>query len=45
MIHKWGIPSFRCKASLNRSTAMRLLDGLILIFTDFYVPAFTPRLH
>jgi hypothetical protein len=41
MIHKGDIPSIQCKMSLMRPKSMRKVDGLSLIFIDFYVPALT----
>jgi hypothetical protein len=38
------IPSILCKMSLRRLKSMRKVDGLSLIFIEFYVPALTPRL-
>jgi hypothetical protein len=38
-------PSFQCKMNLERSMSTREVDGLSLIFIDFYVPALTPRLR
>jgi len=45
MVNKRDVPSFEHKTSLHRSTAMREIDGLILIFIDFYVSESTPRLN
>jgi hypothetical protein len=35
------IPSIQCKMSLTGPKSTRKVDGLNLIFTDFYVPALT----
>jgi hypothetical protein len=43
MIDEGGIPSIQCKTSLKGF--MKKVDDLSLIFTDFYVPAPTPRLN
>jgi hypothetical protein len=45
MIDKGDIPSIQYKMSLVRPKAMKKVAGLSLIFTDFYVPALTPRLN
>jgi hypothetical protein len=39
MIDKGDIPSIQCKMSLGGPKSMRKVDGLSLIFIDFYVPA------
>jgi hypothetical protein len=44
MIDKGDISSIQCKMSLRRPKSMRKLEGLILMFNDFYVPALTPCL-
>jgi hypothetical protein len=44
MIDERDIPSLQSKMSLGRPKSMRKVNGLSRIFTDFYVPAFTPRL-
>jgi hypothetical protein len=43
MTDKGDIPSIQCKMSLKGPKSMRKVDGLSLIFIDFYVPALTPR--
>jgi hypothetical protein len=45
MIDKGDIPSIQCKMSLRRPESMRKVDGVSLIFIDFYVAALTPRLN
>jgi hypothetical protein len=45
MIDKGDSPSIQCNMSLGPPTSMRKVDGLCLIFIDFYVPALTPRLN
>jgi hypothetical protein len=45
MIDEGDIPSIQCKMSLRWPNSMRKVDGLSLIFIDFYVAAFTPRLN
>jgi hypothetical protein len=45
MIDKMDILSIQCKMSLREPKSMREVDGLSLIFIDFYVPALTPRLE
>jgi hypothetical protein len=45
MISEGDIPSIQCKMSFKRPKYMRKVDGLSLIFIDFYVPALTPRLN
>jgi hypothetical protein len=44
MIDEGDIPSIQCKMSLKGPKSMRKVDGLGLIFIDFYVPALTPCL-
>jgi hypothetical protein len=46
MIHKGDIPSiqYTSEMSLREKKSMRKVDGLNLIFIDFYVPSLTPRL-
>jgi hypothetical protein len=39
------IPLFQCQMSLSGPKSVREVDGLSLIFIDFYVPALTPRLN
>jgi hypothetical protein len=43
MIHEGDIPSIQCKMSLRGPKSMRKVDDLSLVFSDFYVPALTPR--
>jgi hypothetical protein len=45
MIDKWDIPSIQCKMRLRGPKYMRKVEGLNLIFIDFYVTAFTTRLE
>jgi hypothetical protein len=45
MIDKRDISSIQCKTSLRGPKFMRKVDGLSLIFIDFYVQAITPRLN
>jgi hypothetical protein len=45
MIDKGDILSIRRKMSLRRPKSMRKVDGLNLIFIDFYVLALKPRLN
>jgi hypothetical protein len=45
MIDEGDISSIICKMSLRGPKFMRKVDGLILIFIDFYVPVLTPRLN
>jgi hypothetical protein len=45
MIHEGDIPSIQCKMNLRGPKSMRKVDGLSLIFIDFYVPALIPRLN
>jgi hypothetical protein len=45
MIDVRDIPSVQCKMSLRGPMPVRKVDGLSLIFIDFYVPALTPRLN
>jgi hypothetical protein len=45
MIDEGDIPSIQCKMSLRGPKSMKKVDGLILIFIDFYVPALTQRLN
>jgi hypothetical protein len=44
MITKVDIPSIRCNMSFREPKSMRNVDGLSLLFIDFYVLALTPRL-
>jgi hypothetical protein len=43
MIVKRDILPIQCTMSLRGPKSMRKVDGLSLIFIDFYVPALTPR--
>jgi hypothetical protein len=45
MINEGDIPSIQCKMRLRGPKSMRKVDGLNLIFIDFYIPALTPRLN
>jgi hypothetical protein len=45
MIDEWYIPTIHCKMSLVGPNSMRNVDGLSLIFIDFYIAALTPRLN
>jgi hypothetical protein len=45
MIDEGDIPFIECKMSLRGPKYIRKVDGLSLIFIDFYVPAVTPRLN
>jgi hypothetical protein len=45
MIDERDIPSIQCKMSLRGPKSLRNIDGLSLIFIDFYAPALTPRLN
>jgi hypothetical protein len=45
MIYKGDIPSIQCKMRLRGPRSISKVDGLSLIFIDFYVPAITPRLN
>jgi hypothetical protein len=38
MIDEQDSPSIQCKMSLRRPKSIRRVDGLELIFIDFYVP-------
>jgi hypothetical protein len=44
VIDEGDVPSIQCKMSLRWPKSMRNIDGLSLIFIDFYVPALTPHL-
>jgi hypothetical protein len=50
IISKWSLhvillPTFiQCTMTLMEPKSVRKLDGMSLIFIDFYVPALTPRL-
>jgi hypothetical protein len=43
LIEVGDIPSIQCKMSLSGPNSMRKVDGLSLMFIDFYVPALTLR--
>jgi hypothetical protein len=45
MIDKGDISSIQYKINLGRPKSVRKVDGLSLIFIDFYVPTLTPRLN
>jgi hypothetical protein len=45
MTDEGNIQSIQCKMSLRGPKSMRKVDGLSLIFIDFYVPALTTRLN
>jgi hypothetical protein len=45
MADEGDIPSTQYKVSLRGPKFMRNVDGLSLIFIDFYFPALTPRLN
>jgi hypothetical protein len=45
MFDKRDIPSIQCKMRLKGLKSMRKVDGLNLIFIEFYVPALTPCLN
>jgi hypothetical protein len=45
MIDKGDIPSIRCRMSFKGPESMRNVDGLRLIFIDFYVPMLPPCLN
>jgi hypothetical protein len=45
MIDKGHILPVQCKMNLSGPKSMRKVNDLRLIFTDFYVPALTPRLN
>jgi hypothetical protein len=45
MIDEGDIPSIRCKMNIKRPKSMTKVDGLSLLFIDFYVPALIPRLN
>jgi hypothetical protein len=44
ILHFLYIPYIQCKMSLREPNSVRNVDGLSLIFIDFYVWALTPRL-
>jgi hypothetical protein len=44
MIDEGDIPSIQFVMTLKGSKSRRKIDGLSLIFIDYYVPALTPRL-
>jgi hypothetical protein len=41
VIHERDIPSTQCKMSLRGPKSMRKVDGLSLLFIDFYFPVLT----
>jgi hypothetical protein len=45
MTDKGDIPFIQCKMNLGGPKSMRKVDGLSLMFIDFYVPAHTPLLN
>jgi hypothetical protein len=45
MIDEGDIQSIQCKMSLRGPESMTKVDGLSLIFIDFYVSQLTPRLN
>jgi hypothetical protein len=45
MTDEGDIPSIQCKMSLRGPKSMRKVDGLSLMFVDFYVRALTKRLN
>jgi hypothetical protein len=45
MIDEGDIPSTQRKMSLRGPKSMRKVDGLSLIFIDFYVPVLIPHLN
>jgi hypothetical protein len=45
LIDEGDIPSIQCKMHLRGPKSMRKVDGLNLIFIDFYVPALSPYLN
>jgi hypothetical protein len=45
MIDKGDILFIEYRTSLRGPKSMRNVDGLRLIFIDYYVPALTPRLN
>jgi hypothetical protein len=45
MLDEWDIPCIQYKTSLRGPISMRKVNGLSLIFIDFYVPALTPCLN
>jgi hypothetical protein len=44
-IDEGDIPSIQCKMSLSEPKSMRKVDGLSLIFIDFYIPGLIPGLN
>jgi hypothetical protein len=42
MIGEGHIPAIHCKMCLKGHKSMRKVDGLSLIFIDYFVPALTP---
>jgi hypothetical protein len=45
MINERDIPSIQCKIGLRGPKSRRKVDGLSLIFVDFYIPALISRLN
>jgi hypothetical protein len=45
MIDERDIPSIQCKVSLMGLKSVRKVDGMSVVFIDFYVPALTPLLN
>jgi hypothetical protein len=43
MVDEGDIPSIQYKIRLRKPKYIRKVDGLSLIFIDFYVPALTPQ--
>jgi len=41
MIYEGDVLFFQCKMCLDRSTSMREIEDLILVFTDFYIAMLT----
>jgi hypothetical protein len=44
MIYERDTPSIQCKLSLSGAKSMRKVDGVSLVFMDFYVLALAPCL-
>jgi hypothetical protein len=44
MADEGDIPSIQCKVNLRGPRSIRKVDGMSLIFIDFYDSAITPRL-
>jgi hypothetical protein len=45
IIEDGDMPFIQCKMSVKEPKSMSKVDGLSLVFIDFYVPALTPRLN